>query len=114
METPSSWLALAASFVQFTSASAPTIYAGAALLALGNGLLWPSVLAELSKRAGAHQGAVQGFSGSTGAIASILGLLAGGAVYRFAGAQVFLLSASVMAPVFLMSCRLSASAEPRD
>ena len=106
-------LALAASFVQFTSASAPAIYAGAALLAVGNGLLWPSVMAELSKRAGEHQGAVQGFSGSTGAMASILGLLAGGAVYRYAGAQVFLVSASVIVPVFLMSWRLSAPADAR-
>ena len=106
--------ALAASFVQFTAHSAPTIYAGAALLALGNGLLWPSVMAELSKRAGEHQGAVQGFSGSSGAMASILGLLAGGAVYRFAGAQVFLVSASVIVPVFLMSWRLSPPADARS
>ena len=44
------------------------IYAGAALIALGNGLMWPTFMAVLSRRAGERfQGAVQGFASSSGA-----------------------------------------------
>jgi predicted MFS family arabinose efflux permease len=89
---------LAASFPFFTATSGVLIYAGTALLAVGNGLMWPSLLALLS-RATDHsvQGAVQGFASSTGAVASIVGLLLGGALYHSLGAQVFLLSAGLIA-----------------
>ncbi len=89
---------LAASFPFFTATSGVSIYAGTALLAVGNGLMWPSLLALLS-RATDHsvQGAVQGFASSTGAVASIVGLLLGGALYHSLGGQVFLLSAGLIA-----------------
>ena len=48
-------------------------------------------------------GAVQGIAGSSGAVASIVGLLAGGAAYGFLDARVFLLSASAVLAVFLLS-----------
>ena len=76
------------------------IYLGAALIALGNGLMWPSVMALLSIVAGdEHQGAVQGAGGSVGAIASIIGLIAGGLLYNWLGAWVFVLSTAVFLPV---------------
>ena len=70
---------LAASFVFFTRHEVPLIYTGTVLLALGNGLMWPSIMAILSKTAeSAYQGAVQGVASSIGAVASIAGLLLGG------------------------------------
>jgi DHA1 family tetracycline resistance protein-like MFS transporter len=97
-------LLLAASFVFFTSRSTPVIYTGTALLALGNGVMWPSLLAIISRATDPDlQGAVQGFASSSGAVASITGLLVGGLLYDFLEAKVFLLSASITALVFLMS-----------
>lgn len=85
---------LAASFVFFTSAETAVIYAGTLLLAVGNGLMWPSLLAILSKAAGTdHQGSVQGLSGSMTAVASIVGLVLGGVLFQFLGSGLFFVSA---------------------
>jgi MFS family permease len=103
-------LALAACFPFFTSQRTGLIYVGAALMALGNGVMWPSLLAMLSKAAGTdYQGVVQGFAGSSGAVASIIGLLAGGALYGLLDARVFFLSAMAMLAVFLLSLRVMSS-----
>jgi MFS family permease len=54
---------LAISFLFFTSHATAMIYAGTALLAMGNGLMWPSLLAVLSKSTDRNdQGAVQGWA----------------------------------------------------
>ena len=97
-------LVLAASFVFFASQATRVIYVGTALLALGNGLMWPSLLAILSKATDRSvQGAVQGFASSTAAVASITGLLVGGLLYGSIGANMFFISAAVMAPVFIIA-----------
>jgi MFS transporter, DHA1 family, tetracycline resistance protein len=102
-------LILAASFLFFTSRHAAWIYAGVVLLALGNGLMWPSVVSLLSLAAGrARQGAVQGLAGSAGAIASILGLLVGGVLYASVGSLVFSLASLTILAVFLLTLRLPA------
>ena len=81
-----------------------TLYIAAALIALGNGLMWPSVMALLSFVAGDnHQGAVQGASGSVGAVASIVGLIAGGLLYEWIEAWVFVLAMVVILPVAFMT-----------
>jgi MFS transporter, DHA1 family, tetracycline resistance protein len=86
-------LVLAARFLFFNSANAVIIYVGAALLALGNGIMWPSLLAVLAKAADRNvQGTVQGFAGSLAAVASIVGLLIGGLLYSALGARVFVIS----------------------
>ena len=105
---------LALSFAFYLSRSDATIYLGTALLALGNGLMWPSVMALLSKAAGEElQGAVQGFASSSGAVASILGLFLGGVLYGWLEARVFLGSAAAIAAVFMMALRLARmSVEP--
>jgi MFS family permease len=91
-------LVLAASFPFFVSSSAAMIYLGTALLAVGNGVMWPSLLAVLSRAADRSiQGAVQGFAGSAGAMASIAGLVLGGALYHALGSGVFLISAALTA-----------------
>lgn len=95
-------LILAAGFAFLATDRAWQLFAAIALVALGNGLMWPSVLSLTSKAAGAtYQGAVQGFAGSVNAIASILGLLLGGLLFATLGASIFLVSGAVMGVVFL-------------
>ncbi len=91
-------LLLAASFPFFTSGSAALIYPGTGLLAIGNGIMWPSLLALLARTTGrGAQGAVQGFASSTGAVASIAGLLLGGVLYDAIGSRVFLVACVLVA-----------------
>ena len=98
---------LAASFVFFTSGEPALIYTGAVLFAAGNGVMWPSVLALLSKLAGeGHQGAVQGFAGAMGSLASVLGLIAGGLLYDAIGSATFLVSGGTILAVAVLSLRL--------
>jgi MFS family permease len=60
-------------------------YCGTALLAVGNGIMWPSLLAILLRTTERSvQGTVQGFASSAGAIASIGGCSSGHAL-RLAG-----------------------------
>ena len=70
---------LGTNFILFVSNNAVLIYGAAILFALGNGLMWPSFMSILSRRAGTIlQGAVQGVAGSFGSLASIIGLIVGG------------------------------------
>jgi len=97
-------LLLAASFGFFTSQTTWVIYAGTVLLAVGNGLMWPSLMAIISKTAGSDvQGAVQGFAGSAGAVASMTGLLVGGLLFGVLGGTVFVLAAAITTLVFVMA-----------
>jgi MFS transporter, DHA1 family, tetracycline resistance protein len=97
-------LVLAVSFPCFGATDAVTIYIGTALLALGNGVMWPSLLAVLAKAAERNvEGAVQGIAGSVAAVASILGLLGGGLLYRFMGADVFVISAALTLLTFVLA-----------
>ena len=99
-------LILTIGFISLFWSSIPVIYLAATLIALGNGLMWPSVMAMLSNAAGdMHQGAVQGAGGSIGAIASIVGLIAGGLLYNWLGAWVFVLAALVILPVSIVTPR---------
>jgi MFS transporter, DHA1 family, tetracycline resistance protein len=91
----------------FVSNNILFIYVAVILFALGNGLMWPSFMSILSRRAGTtHQGAVQGLAGSFGGVASIIGLTTGGLLYSLVGATTFLVSAGVILAVFMMSFRL--------
>ena len=98
---------LGTNFVLFVSNNIIAVFAAVILFALGNGLMWPSFMSILSKRAGTVlQGAVQGVAGSFGGLASIIGLIAGGLLYNQIGAATFLVSAAVIFSVFIMSFRL--------
>ncbi len=100
-------LILSISFLFFNTTDTKFIYIGATLLAIGNGLMWPSLLSILSKAAGDKvQGAVQGFAGSAGAIASIIGLILGGFLYSSLGANIFLIAGAIIFVVFLSSFHL--------
>jgi MFS family permease len=98
---------LALSFLFYISEIIWMLYAGAALLALGNGLMWSSVLSILSKASeDKYQGTIQGFASSSGSMASIFGLIIGGILYEKFGGEVFILSAVIIFVVFVMSFKL--------
>ena len=98
---------LGINFVLFFSNNIISISLAVVLFALGHGLMWPSFMSILSKRAGTVlQGAVQGVAGSVGGLASIIGLIAGGVLYNLIGGATFLISAAVIFSVFVMSFRL--------
>lgn len=83
------------------------VYAGAVFIAFGNGLMWPSVLSLLSQTTDEkYQGLIQGFAGSMGSIASIIGLLVGGILYARFTSWTFLLSAIIIFLVFIISIPL--------
>jgi len=91
-------MALALGFVVLLAPGTALVYAAALLIALGNGLMWPTFMSVLSRAAGTRlQGAVQGFSQSAGAVASIAGLVAGGILYVPLGAGLFAIAGVVIA-----------------
>lgn len=95
---------LGTNFILFVSPDIILIYGAAVLFAVGNGLMWPSVMSILANRAGiVYQGTVQGVANSFASLASIIGLLVGGLLYNMLGATTFLVSAGVIFSVFIMS-----------
>ncbi len=83
------------------------VYTAGLLFAIGNGIMWPSFLSLLSKSSPANvQGTIQGFATSSGSLASIIGLLAGGFLYDQVGSWTFAVAAGVIYLVFLLSFRL--------
>jgi MFS family permease len=83
------------------------VWAAIPFFALGNGIMWPSVLSHLSQLAGKqHQGAVQGLAGSAGGAASVLGLLAGGFLYDSLQGYTFWLTAGLLGLVAILSRRI--------
>ena len=98
---------LGINFILFVANSTTLAYVAAIFFALGNGLMWPSFMSLLSRRAGSeNQGVIQGVASSFGSISSIIGLIIGGVLYNIIGATTFLISAAVIFLVFIMSFRL--------
>ncbi|HEX5904503.1 MAG TPA: MFS transporter [Candidatus Nitrosocosmicus sp.] len=105
-------LILGINFALFMFNSNILVYVALVLFALGNGLMWPSFMSILSKRAGTvHQGIIQGVGSSMGSLASIIGLVVGGILYNLMGSTTFLISAVVIFMVFIMSFKLLKSKE---
>ncbi|MDX1675001.1 MAG: MFS transporter, partial [Longimicrobiales bacterium] len=99
-------LVLAPAFVLLAGSTLAVLAIGATALALGNGLMWPSLQAILSREAdGPEQGAVQGAAGSVAAAASIVGLVLGGAAYTALGTGIFLGAAGITGVVAALSVR---------
>jgi len=100
---------LGSGFALLICSELEAIYSAAGLIALGNGLMWPTFMAFLAKQAGKEfQGAVQGAASSSGAAASIIGLVAGGLLYTWIGPWVFAISAgtiTIVAFVTAISCQ---------
>lgn len=83
------------------------IFLSAAFFALGNGLMWPSLLSVISKFAGStYQGTIQGLSGSLAGAASIIGLIGGGILFQHFSGGTFYISAGLFFLVVIMSLRL--------
>jgi MFS family permease len=97
---------LGTNFVFLTQHSNLFIGLAVVCFALGNGLMWPSFMALLSKAAGEHQGTVQGFASSCGSAASIIGLIAGGFLYDVIGSRVFMICAVIIYGVTVLCLRL--------
>ena len=98
---------LGTNFILFASNNIVSVGGAVILFAVGNGLMWPSFMSILSRRAGSKlQGAVQGVAGSFGGLASIVGLTLGGFFYNSIGGATFLISAGVILAVFVTSFRL--------
>jgi MFS family permease len=98
-------LILGLGFLMLDTHADTTVFTAAVLIAVGNGLMWPLLVALLSAKAGEHQGAVQGLAGSTAAIASIIGLLIGGILYSSLQGWLFFLSAFLTFTVTLLALR---------
>ncbi len=97
-------LSLTLFFVLISTSVSWLVWLAIVFFAMGNGMMWPSLLALLSERAGDDkQGSVMGVSQSGGSLASIIGLLAGGVIYSFLGTMTFLLSAAIFIGVFAVS-----------
>jgi DHA1 family tetracycline resistance protein-like MFS transporter len=95
---------LGTNFILLISSDITLIYGAAVLFAVGNGVMWPSVMSILSNRAGTvYQGTVQGVANSFGSLASIIGLMIGGLFYNILGTTTFLVSAGVIFTVFILS-----------
>ncbi len=100
---------LATSFLFFTMDGKLQAYIGTTFLALGNGVMWPSLMALLSKATDREaQGALQGFASSSGAVASIVGLLVGGLLYGVLGTGVFFLAFAITMVVVLLGALIPA------
>lgn len=98
---------LGTNFILMSSPRIEFLYAGAALFALGNGLMWPSVVSMVSKVASDRfQGAVQGVAGSAGSLASIVGLVLGGITFSAIGVGTFLICAAIAYGAFVLAWRL--------
>lgn len=100
-------LLLILNFCLMAGGNAFLIYMAAFLFALGNGLMWPSYLSILAKLGGEkQQGSVQGVANSSGSLASIVGLIAGGFLYGETGSFTFLFTAGMLLVVLLLSFRM--------
>ena len=102
-------LLLVVTFLLLLSGNTILVFSSAVFFAAGNGIMWPSVLSVLSKAAGkTFQGAVQGYASSLGSLASIIGLVLGGIIYSNLGTFTFVISASVIFLVAVLSFRFPA------
>lgn len=100
-------IVLGTNFILLVPGNVALTYLAAVFFALGNGLMWPSVLSMISKLTGKdQQGAVQGFASSFSSLASIAGLILGGFLYEILGGVSFIIAAAIIYVVFLLSFRM--------
>jgi MFS family permease len=96
-------LILGLGFLLLDTQADTTVFTAAVLIAIGNGLMWPLLVALLSAKGGEHQGAVQGLAGSVAAVASIIGLLMGGLLYSSLQGWLFVVSSILSFMVMFMA-----------
>ena len=79
------------------------LYFGVTVMALGNGIMWPSFLAVLSQMGNATtQGSIQGYGASMGSLASMFGLVLGGVLFGIYGTSVFAIAAALFLIIILV------------
>lgn len=102
---------LALAFFCFQGGAGFPAYLGAACFAIGNGLSWPTFQAYVADVGGEHQGTLQGAVTSASSLASVVGLVVGGAIYPILGGTTFLVTAGffiillVLTPLWFASFR---------
>ena len=88
-------------------------YVGSALFALGNGLSWPTFQSRVAEVAGDAQGTIQGASASASSLASVSGLVVGGALYPSLQSGLFYVAAGLFAVVLVFTPAWFPRAQPR-
>ncbi|WP_343487943.1 MFS transporter [Allomuricauda sp. d1] len=89
-------LLLALSFFLLSIENILILYVANTLLSVGNGLMWPSFMALLSRTGNKQkQGAIQGYGNSMGSIASMFGLILGGMLFESIATYVFVIGAVI-------------------
>jgi MFS family permease len=87
---------LGVNFLLMQSFRVEWVYVAAAFFALGNGIMWPSLVSIVAETGGQRfQGAVQGLAGGAGSLAAIVGLIGGGIAFGLVGAGTFVASAAL-------------------
>jgi len=100
---------LSGAFLLLSSANDIVLYGGAILFACGNGLMWPSFLAAMANATDdRYQGRVQGFAGSMGSLASVIGLVSGAFLYKMVGSSIMWLSSIFIFLISLICIRIIA------
>ena len=96
-------LLLAISFYLFSMSNTAILYLAISFMSVGNGLMWPSFLALLSRTGPAYlQGAIQGYGNSMGSMASMFGLVLGGFLFELIKTEVFFLGTLVFGLIVLL------------
>lgn len=96
-------LLLMVSFFLMSQQQLVLLYVAITLLSLGNGLMWPSFLALLSRTGtSSTQGAIQGYGTSMGSIASMLGLVMGGILFEKITTLVFVFGSFIFLLIALL------------
>lgn len=94
---------LASSFLLLSFSNILIIYLANTLLSIGNGLMWPSFMALLSRTGNASmQGAIQGYGNSMGSIASMFGLILGGILFESLSTTVFVIGGVIFLLITLL------------
>ncbi|MCI4667559.1 MAG: MFS transporter [Bacteroidia bacterium] len=100
-------LLIGISFILIPFSGAFWVYGCVVLLALGNGIMWPSFMAILGKMGDPNsRGTIMGYGNSMGSAASICGLVMGGLLFNYLGSQVFFLAGFIMILIFIFAFRL--------
>ncbi|MEM9000131.1 MAG: MFS transporter [Bacteroidota bacterium] len=94
---------LAMSFYLLSYQGVVLMYLANTILSVGNGLMWPSFLALLSRTGSKKkQGAIQGYGNSMGSMASMFGLVLGGLLFESLGTLVFVIGAIIFSIITLL------------
>ena len=105
-------LLVAASYASVALLGDVGAFVGAGLYGVGNGLMWPSYLSMLSETGSpASRGRLQGVASSAGSIASIAGMLGGGAAFATLGRQTFWVAAAALGIAALLFVVRSSESE---